>query len=738
MSDAASAEGISLDASSVVFVTKRIAEARFDKATKDILKEYALQIDEMDINGDAKEESKQFQVKRRPDDDDGTKVPFRLMQWNILARGLANDGFFVNPILKKWPVGRGSFPTTEGKAESIRSMINAMQNVTKSCKSALQSEAEMYVRKKKDEVMFLHSLSPRRRKNSKKRISKKISGGNARNTIEVQCVPAAAPTRLPPPSSIPTKEDAPTSPPTFHVNHSMEVSTVSHIEHASRKFEELKKMFGISNKSDLHLLVLTALRLQAVFRGHKGRVIANLQKKYLKVKVERMKLLQQKFMTKDMIKNQLAVLGWDVRWNRIRRRILSARPDILTMQEVDTLAEMQVDLETLGYACGYSGCIYRSMHLSKSPDEACIDHVRRSGIAYAPNFPSTSLAISIGDCVDKDTFARAAAKTMGVEPAAGQKWTPRSLLQSKTFWHEAGGTRRLFQVLVDMDPSLAHLYELDADCSVVFWRKDRFDLVDLDYLDLGGSTNNDKSTLKLKSAVKATLRDRKTDEEIQIVTTHLASGTSKRDNKKRLRELFGNRPVGAAQTNTTTGCEKKDDGSSNGLYAFVLDASRKGRCILSMDANSRPQFRAEETVWTTFSRSRRRRQGQIDDDGGGGSGLGKTTTAADDDVPWTSIWSDYFDSSGCSKGLEMDAKDPPVTVNKMRGALSQQARKIGAHAYELIDHVWYTKDVELLQHAFGPRRYHSQEEAKLFLMPDVLIPSDHLPVIVDFGCTSQR
>jgi len=112
---------------------------------------------------------------------------------------------------------------------------------------------------------------------------------------------------------------------------------------------------------------------------------------------------------------------------------------------------------------------------------------------------------------------------------------------------------------------------------------------------------------------------------------------------------------------------------------------------------------------------------------------------------WRSIWDHYFDSRGCprkcatqkrvSPGFGLIPCDPPVTVNKMRGATSQQPRKIGIHAYELIDHIWYSRGVKFCGHALEPLRYASSKAAQLALIPDVWTPSDHVPIVADMKFT---
>lgn len=95
-----------------------------------------------------------------------------------------------------------------------------------------------------------------------------------------------------------------------------------------------------------------------------------------------------------------------------------------------------------------------------------------------------------------------------------------------------------------------------------------------------------------------------------------------------------------------------------------------------------------------------------------------------------SVWDDFFDSDGKAK---TDSElHPPVTSNKVRGPLSGQAKKIGAHAYYLIDHVFFDPNFfELKAHCFEPKRFQSRINALEEVQPSLRNPSDHYPVIAD-------
>jgi len=95
-----------------------------------------------------------------------------------------------------------------------------------------------------------------------------------------------------------------------------------------------------------------------------------------------------------------------------------------------------------------------------------------------------------------------------------------------------------------------------------------------------------------------------------------------------------------------------------------------------------------------------------------------------------SVWDGYFNEDGTAKSS--DGLDPPVTSNKARGPLSGQPKKIGLHAYYLIDHVFYSSPALKLQgHAYLPKRFASAELALEAVQPSLENPSDHYPVVVD-------
>ena len=313
---------------------------------------------------------------------------------------------------------------------------------------------------------------------------------------------------------------------------------------------------------------------------------------------------------------------------------------------------------------------------------------------------------------------------MGDDKSVAQKpWSARSLFKDKRFWSN-GGTRRLFRELQKLDSDVPNVDELDDDCSVVFWRKDQFKVQRIDYLDMS-------SKKKKKSAVCVCLKDRITGKSVKVFTSHLASGASVSDNKKRMAELYSKFKC-APSIYGTDARMKAPVQEVQGLHGWFRQASLDGddvAYVLAFDANSRPQFQAKRTVWKAF-------KGMLkDEDKEDGDEVAEKKKDDDDDDTsgFASVWDKYFQPSGKPRVQKLNV-DPPVTVNKMRGATSNQPRKIGAHAYELIDHIFYdSKRLKLIQHALPPLQYPNDGIAKAALIPDLATPSDHAPVLIDFG-----
>jgi len=227
--------------------------------------------------------------------------------------------------------------------------------------------------------------------------------------------------------------------------------------------------------------------------------------------------------------------------------------------------------------------------------------------------------------------------------------------------------------------------DYDDDGVGIFWRADSFEAehVKVHFTESGQGT--------LQVNLKG-LGD-KSDRKLVVLGTHLSSGSSEKEETDRV----------------TKEVEPED---KKGLVNFFKEAQEQNpdaAVVLLLDANSFPQqHRAEgRNVWQLLHNA----------------------TGA-------SVWDPYFDLHGKS------TLDPaPVTTNKMRGPGSVQAKKIGEHAYYLIDHIFYDPmKLKFKQHALEPTRFPSDKKALEALLPTLKNPSDHYPVVADLtwlGVTEQ-
>ena len=196
---------------------------------------------------------------------------------------------------------------------------------------------------------------------------------------------------------------------------------------------------------------------------------------------------------------------------------------------------------------------------------------------------------------------------------------------------------------------------------------------------------------------------------VLVASAHLTSGDEPKKETARLGEVAG---PGVSVTikqdfrggNGVSVAEPEYNAEEAGLSSWfkrLATAADVDVAILAMDANSRPQIAPVDgrNVWSVFH-----------------------------DAGFSSVWDEYF----TAKGEEREGVKVPVTVNKMRGPGSEQVKKIGKHAYELIDHI-YMHGCELkgFTPGFEPVVYESEEVARLSLIPSGDVPSDHFAVCCD-------
>jgi len=72
------------------------------------------------VSDAALKESELHPLEARPGD------CIRVLQWNLLADGMSDDGFLVNDVLRDWPAGAGNVPTTDGEAVRFDTLLTQM------------------------------------------------------------------------------------------------------------------------------------------------------------------------------------------------------------------------------------------------------------------------------------------------------------------------------------------------------------------------------------------------------------------------------------------------------------------------------------------------------------------------------------------------------------------------------------------------------------------------------------
>ncbi|CAJ1384340.1 unnamed protein product [Effrenium voratum] len=249
-------------------------------------------------------------------------------------------------------------------------------------------------------------------------------------------------------------------------------------------------------------------------------------------------------------------------------------------------------------------------------------------------------------------------------------------------------------------------WEIDDDGQAIFWRADRFELVgkpefavlpgDKDINDfVDGNTDDLGCTQSDQAAVRVLLQFKDLDERLRrqqfyVCTTHLSSGGDAEVHRiQQLSHLSrwarsGLPEIWSMDANTEIDF---DDG----------DMSQGSRVPVPEDANALQSFMHNNDL--------------------------------------RSVWETYYMST-------RDIWHPPVSVWKMRGSASAQPKKVGEDMYQLIDHIFYEGRHLFRQgeQALRLREKKTDDPADrdwLALMPNELLPSDHLPILWDFHLNVQ-
>merc|ERR1719162_2267840 len=79
----------------------------------------------------------------------------RVLQWNMLADGMSDDGFLVNDVLKDWPAGCGNVPTADGEVVKYNTLLEEMIAARGNCDALekLKSRYDVPLAEKNVEVI---------------------------------------------------------------------------------------------------------------------------------------------------------------------------------------------------------------------------------------------------------------------------------------------------------------------------------------------------------------------------------------------------------------------------------------------------------------------------------------------------------------------------------------------------------------------------------------------------------
>lgn len=245
-------------------------------------------------------------------------------------------------------------------------------------------------------------------------------------------------------------------------------------------------------------------------------------------------------------------------------------------------------------------------------------------------------------------------------------------------------------------------WPIDDDGQAIFWREDRFDIIgdpeflvlpgdkDIDsYLD--GNSDEPGCSQSDQAAVRVLLQFKDLDhrlhrQQFYVCTTHLSSGTDNEVHRIQQLHHLGRRwarsglpEIWSLDANTEVDFED-------------MDMSQGSQVPIPEESNALQSFMQNNDL--------------------------------------RSVWNSFYSST-------RDIWDPPVSVWKMRGSASAQPKKVGEDMYQLIDHIFYDGRhlFEQGEQALRLREKKTDDPADrdwLALMPNELLPSDHLPIVWDF------
>lgn len=215
----------------------------------------------------------------------------------------------------------------------------------------------------------------------------------------------------------------------------------------------------------------------------------------------------------------------------------------------------------------------------------------------------------------------------------------------------------------------------DNDGCAIFWKTNKYDINSIHYCQFNEYNSEKKDS---DGALAVILYDKSLSKKLCVITSHFPSGHQMERKLERLEIISKNYPFHNFYNKLKNIC-------SNIIFSF--------------DANSDPtEIINNESLWKSFH--------QLYD--------------------FKSVWDDYFDLNGMTK-----KNIRPITVNKIRGPESNQLHKIGLHAYELIDHIYF-QNLKFDKFNTEIIHFENKDDSLLNLIPNKEIPSDHYPIVVTF------
>ncbi|CAK8995394.1 Oxygen-dependent choline dehydrogenase (CDH) (CHD) (Betaine aldehyde dehydrogenase) (BADH) [Durusdinium trenchii] len=382
---------------------------------------------------------------------------------------------------------------------------------------------------------------------------------------------------------------------------------------------------------------------------------------------------QRKYTCSASAENTRAVIDWEARKLQMMCLIENFDPDVVVLAELDHYDQFLGLLRSLGYESQLEKCKKDYPQYRPALLDSFSDKEPASSKSFAEAWAARGYAFlpHLGS-ISLHTFMQRGLG-MKILEAAGPEWKERLTDPKKgglqRNWSQVlppGKAQQLLESAGLEDPR-----SLDDMGVAIFWKASRLEALELTLQPYPGGG---------KGIVQVKLQDKQETAAFVVMGTHLSSGDTLQDEDERL---------------------KREVNCEGGLVHALQRAQDLGDAvILCLDANSHPAIRAGgESSWKVLRQA-----------------LG------------ASVWDAFFDPQGAVVPAERPELDPPVTSNKVRGPLSAQAKKIGAHAYYLIDHIFYNPGFfEFRSHAFEPKRFKSSKDALEDVQPCLLNPSDHYP-----------